>query len=101
MFAFSKIDCSYYISLPGFSWDSMLRVTECELELPTDYDMVLFIKSGIRGGVSYINTRYAEAAAGKEEIFYIDANNLYGILPKFLFYFILITVFVWQVLHNK
>lgn len=59
----------------------MLKVSNCKLELPTDYDMVLFIKSGIRGGVSYINTRYAEAAPNNE-IYYIDANNLYGKLNR-------------------
>lgn len=55
----------------------MLKISKCVLELPTDYDMVLFLKSGIRGGVSYINTRYAESE-DNNEIFYIDANNLYG-----------------------
>jgi len=55
----------------------MLKVTNCKLELPTERSMITFLKSGIRGGVSYINTRYAKAAPNNE-IFYIDANNLYG-----------------------
>ena len=72
MYEFSGLDCLYYVSLPGFSWDSMLKVTECELELPTDYDMVLFLRSGIRGGLSYINTRYSTCDEEEEkDIFYI------------------------------
>lgn len=79
MFNFSKLDPARYISLPAFSFDSMLKTTKCKLDLPTDIDMVHFIESGIRGGVSFINTRYLSCNSNKEKIHYIDANNLYGL----------------------
>ena len=59
-----------------------------ELELLTDYDQHLFIESGIRGGVSVISHRYANAnlpqlsnydsTKSNEHLIYWDANNLYG-----------------------
>lgn len=78
MLQFSSLDPARYISLPAFSFDSMLKITHCRLDLPTDIDMVQFIESGIRGGVSFINTRYLSCEKPDEKIHYIDANNLYG-----------------------
>jgi hypothetical protein len=80
MIKFSGLDPARYISLPAFSFDSMLKLTKCELELPNDISVVHFIERGIRGGVSFINTRYLACSARKknEAINYIDANNLYG-----------------------
>lgn len=80
MIKFSGLDPARYISLPAFAFDSMLKITKCELDLPTNVEMVHFIEKGIRGGVSFINTRYLKTKARKknEEIHYIDANNLYG-----------------------
>lgn len=75
MFNFSGIDPSHYISLPSYSFDSMLKLTKCNIELISEpnIDMIHFIESGIRGGMSFINTRILEAA-NDEEIVYIDAN---------------------------
>lgn len=78
MMKFSQLDPARYISLPAFSFDSMLKTTKCRLDLPTDINMVQFIESGIRGGVSFINTRYLKCDTSDEKIHYIDANNLYG-----------------------
>ncbi len=80
MIKFSGLDPARYISLPAFSFDSMLKITKCELELPANIDIVHFIERGIRGGVSFINTRYLKTSKRNknEEIHYIDANNLYG-----------------------
>ena len=47
----------YYIS-PGLAWDSALKLTGVKLELLSDYDRLLMIKRGIRGGVSTISHRY-------------------------------------------
>ena len=50
--------------------------------------MHLFIKRGMRGGISYINKRFSRANdeycpdydknKPKNYIFYLDMNNLYG-----------------------
>ena len=75
MIAFSGLDPARYISLPAFSFDSMLKLTSCKIDLPQDINIVQFIESGIRGGVSFINTRHLEASEDlNEEILYIDAN---------------------------
>jgi len=40
-----------------------------------DINMIHFVESSIRGGVSYINTKFLEAGKdSNEEIMYIDAN---------------------------
>ena len=73
MFEFCGLDPAYYISLPSFAWDSMLKMTNVELESFTDIDQNLFCENGIRGGLSYIGERYYEANEDKT-IHYIDAN---------------------------
>ena len=76
------------ISLPGLAWQACLKKTGVELELLTDYDMLLMIKEGIRGGICHAVHRYAKANnkymknydKSKESSYiqYLDANNLYG-----------------------
>lgn len=83
-----NLDCTYYFTAPGLSFDAMLKSTQVELELFTDLDMYEFQESGIRGGLSQISTRHAVANnkymssydPSKEDsyILYLDANNLYG-----------------------
>ncbi|KAK3700421.1 hypothetical protein QZH41_004481 [Actinostola sp. cb2023] len=82
------LDPCWYYTAPGLSWDAMLKMTRIRLELLTDVDMLLMVEKGIRGGVSMISKRYAQANNKymkdykKEEdsvfIKYLDANNLYG-----------------------
>ena len=82
------LDCSHYMSLPGFSWDAMLKKTGVKLELITDLDMYTFIEENLRGGVTTVNHRYFKANNKYLDdynpflptsfIQYIDANNLYG-----------------------
>ena len=75
MHGFSGLDPTWYASLPGFAFDSMLKETRCSLEYLTDINMVHFFEAGIRGGVSFINNRYLKADAKKNEaLVYIDAN---------------------------
>ena len=82
------LDPAHYYTAPGLAWDSMLRITGVELELLTDPDMYLMIENGIRGGVSMIAKKHAEAnnpyvegydaSQPKKYLVYYDANNLYG-----------------------
>ena len=49
-----KLDPAHYLTLPGYSWDALLKSTEVSLELITDPDMYLFIEKGLRGGISIV-----------------------------------------------
>ena len=83
-----KLDPLHYITSPGLAWDAMLKMTGINLELITDIDKQLFIEKGLRGGISYIAHRHAEANnkytrnydpdKPSSYIMYLDANNLYG-----------------------
>ena len=44
----------HYLSIPALSWDAMPTMTKVELELISDAVMYLFVKKGMRGGVSCI-----------------------------------------------
>ena len=67
---------------------SMFEKRGVELELLTDYDMLLMIEEGIRGGKCHTVHRYAKANnrymkdydKSKESSYiqYLEANNLYG-----------------------
>ena len=83
-----RLDPFHYFSLPGLSWDALLRMTKINLDLISDTDQQLFIEKGIRGGISTITHRHAEAnnkymknynpEVESSYIMYLDANNLYG-----------------------
>jgi hypothetical protein len=77
MIAFSGLDPAHYISLPSYSYDSMLKLTGSTISLPTDINMVQFLESGKRGGVSFIGTRNlipCDNPGEESEIVYLDAN---------------------------
>ena len=83
-----ELDPAHFISLPGLAWQACLKKTNVELELLTDYDMLLMIEEGIRGGICHAIQRYAKAnnkymkdydkKKKSSYIQYLDANNLYG-----------------------
>ena len=83
-----ELDPPHFISLPGLAWQACLKKTGVELELLTDYDMLLMIEEGIRGGICHAVHRYAKANNRYMKIYdkskessyiqYLDANNLYG-----------------------
>ena len=84
----SELDTIYSVSAPGLAWQASLKKTEVKLELITDYDMLLMIEKGIRGGICQATHRYAKAInkymkkydKNNESSYlkYLDANNLYG-----------------------
>ena len=83
-----KLDPKYYITLPSFSFDAMLKLSRVELELLTCPDAYLFLESAVRGGISVISNRYGrsnnplvpgyDATKPTSYIGYYDANNLYA-----------------------
>ena len=83
-----ELDPAHFLSLPGLAWQACLKKTNIELELLIDYDMLLMVEEGRRGGICHSIHRYAKANNkymknynNNEEpsyIQYLDANNLYG-----------------------
>ena len=81
VYAEFELDCFHYISTPQLCFDAMLKMTGVELSLMSDIEQINFVENNIRGGVSFINQRFAKAGKmGKHftELLYLDANNLYG-----------------------
>ena len=50
------LDPCHFFSSPGLIWDAMLKMNGIELDLISDIDMHLFIKKGMRGGISYFQS---------------------------------------------
>ena len=83
-----ELDPAHFVSLPGLASQACLKKTNVELELLTDYDMLLMVEDGIRGGICHAIQRYAKAnnkymndydkKKKPSSIQYLDANNLYG-----------------------
>ena len=83
-----KLDPCHYYTAPGLAWDACLKETKQELQLLTDYDMLMMIEKGIRGGITHISKRYAEAnnkymkdfdkTKPSTFISYLDGNSLYS-----------------------
>ena len=81
-----ELDPAHFVSLPGLAWQACLKKTNLKLELLTDYDMLLMVEKGIRGGICHsihryvkANNKYMQSYNNNEEssyIQYLDANNL-------------------------
>ena len=48
-----ELDPAHFLSLPGLAWQACLKETNIELELLTNYDMLLIVEEGIRGGICH------------------------------------------------
>ena len=83
-----QLDPAHYYTVPGFSWDAALKFTKVKLETLHDIEMHQFLERGMRGGISMISHRYAQANNKYQQeydpekptsfITYQDSNNLYG-----------------------
>ena len=83
-----ELDPPHFLSLPGLAFQACLKKTNIELELLTDYNMLLMLEEGIRGGICHSIHRYAKANNkymknynnNEESLYiqYLDANNLYS-----------------------
>ena len=84
-----ELDPSHFVSLLGLAWQACSKKTNIELELLTDYDMLLMVEEGISGGICHSIHRYAKANnkymknynnnEDSSYIQYLDVNNLYGL----------------------
>ena len=54
---FCELNPCHYSNSPGLSWDAMLKMTDIELGKISDIGMYLFLRKGLRGGISYIAKR--------------------------------------------
>ena len=84
-----NIDPCHCFSAPGLTWQCGFKYTNINLDLLSDYDMLLMIEKGIRGGFSgVLGSRYVKAnnkylkdynpSLPSNYLLYLDANNLYG-----------------------
>ena len=75
----------HYFSSPGLYWDAILKMTEIELELISDYDVYLFVEKSMKGGTSYITEKINKAdnknmrsyviSKPRKYIAYLDGSN--------------------------
>ena len=73
---------------PGLAWHECLKKAQVNLELITDYDMLMMVENGIREGICPATQRYAKANnkymtnynknIESSYLAFLDANNLYG-----------------------
>ena len=83
-----ELDPAHFLTAPGLAWQACLKEADVKLELLTNFNMLLMVEEGIRGGMCHVVHRYAKANNKdmknydeKEESSYtqyLDANNLYG-----------------------
>ena len=83
-----RLDPLWFYTSPSLAWNAMLKQTKVSLELISDHSILEFFESQLRGGVSSVFHRYAEAnnkylddydsKKPSSYLTYLDANNLYG-----------------------
>ena len=83
-----ELDPVHFVSAPGLAWQACLKKTGVKLELLTDFDMILMIEKGVRGGICQATHRNVKANNNYMKNYnkniessyneHLDANNLYG-----------------------
>lgn len=85
-----NLDPVHYYTLPGFTLDSALKMCKADIGLLDSIEKYEYVESGIRGGCSFVNKHHLKLNSSKicpdkfnpsrpvREMFYVDANNLYG-----------------------
>ena len=56
-----KLDPAHFLTAPGLAWQACLKNTGVKLELLTNFNMILMVEEGIRGGMCHAVHRYAKA----------------------------------------
>lgn len=56
-----ELDITHYVSLPGFSFDSLLKTTKAKLEQPSDAELYHILRKNVRGGFTTVVQRHAVA----------------------------------------
>ena len=68
----------FIVSLPGYTWQFVLKYTKIRLQTLRDKDMVQLLEINIKGGkTSVMGDRYV-ISDYKKKFLYIDPNSLYG-----------------------
>ena len=50
-----------FLTAPGLTWQAVLKKTKVNVDILTDFDMLLMVEEGISGGISSAIHRYAKA----------------------------------------
>lgn len=87
-----QLDPVHYFSSAHFTMDAFLRFSKKTIELIRDVNMYLLFKKLVKGGLSMVSKRFAEASnkyitpnlpvPESRYLLYLDANNLYGFAMK-------------------
>ena len=81
LYKMSTLDMAQFISIPGFSFEFMLRHTQTEIGLVSDPEMFDVFERQMRGGLSFASNRFLrldERRRKKEAALLVDLNNQVG-----------------------
>ena len=82
------LDPAKFLTLTSLAWQACLKVTNIQLNLITNSEMLFMIENGVKGGItqvinkfSYPNNKYMKNYEKNEDtsfLQYLDVNSLYG-----------------------
>ena len=78
LYQMSNLDVTKFLSIPGFSFEFMLRHTQTEIGLVSDPSMMKIFERQMRGGVSVASNRYLRLTKERrknEAAILADINN--------------------------